>query len=540
MSKLKKDDIPPGWVRENGKLIQREIVTYPGLILGKDPYSNNFIAAYGQTYLKLAAPPSSGKDVGVVTPNMLQYPHSIVCNDIKFETYNDTAGFRHACGQKVYRFSPGLLETHHWNPYRYINKDALYRLGELRGMGASLYTPDNEKNASWFKNAAEIFVALSLFLIESDEYPLSLPQVNEIVSLGTQLGAWVQQQIDEHRAKGKPLSDETVRELNSVISATKSKEYATLLSFLKGPLTVYGEKTVALAVTDSDNPVENIDFSRLREEPTTIYFCVTEPELTKFAGLMNLFYSQAIRINGKVLPKHGGNLEDGSLRLKYQVLYMMNEFAIMGRMEVMETAAALTRGNGLRYAIFFQNESQVCSSTCYGPEGGKALLGTFHNTIVFAPGDIKVATEYSERLGKTTVRVPSDSTSVSDGGRSKGRSWSYQPRPLMLPQEVDELPYDEELIFMAATNKTEGLKIRARKIKWYEEPIFKERVDPAKYPLPPVPVGDASKINGLTKSVIAPSQTVKLSTPQGDDIRRENARRVRPDVPELTEGEGSN
>lgn len=541
MKKSGKKGIPPGWAWENGKLIQRDIVEYPALILGKDPYSDNFIAAYGQTYLKLAAPPSSGKDVGVVTPNMLQYHHSIVCNDIKYETWNDTAGFRYACGQKVYRFSPGMLDTHHWNPFRYVRTDPINRLGDLRSMGASLYVPDNEKNASWFEDASTAFVAIALFLIETEgEYPLSLPQVYEIVSLGQQMGPWFLQQINERIAKKKPLSDETVRELTGLIEVTKAKNFAEQFSFIRRPLKVYGEKTVALAVTDSENPDENIEFSRLREEPTTVYFCVTESEMKKFRGLMNLFYSQAIRSNSKVLPKHGGHCEDGSLKYKYQVLLMMNEFAMMGRMEVMETAPALTRGNGLRYAIFFQNENQVCSSICYGPEGGKALLGTFHNTIVFAPGDIEVATEYSKRLGNMTVRVASDNTSVSEGSRrSKGRSWTLQQRPLMLPQEIDELPYDEELIFMAATNKEKGLKIRARKIKWYEEAIFRDRVNPERYPLPPVPVGDPEKIKGLVKPVAAPTKSVKLATPQADDIHRENARRVQADVPALTGDAGN-
>lgn len=73
--------------------------------------------------------------------------------------------------------------------------------------------------------------------------------------------------------------------------------------------------------------------------------------------------------NSKVLPEHGGHCEDGSLRLKYQVLFLMNEFAVMKRMEVMETAPALTRGAGLRYLIIFQNKNQVCSEECYGREG---------------------------------------------------------------------------------------------------------------------------------------------------------------------------
>ncbi|MEA6257409.1 hypothetical protein ONJ92_19935, partial [Salmonella enterica subsp. enterica serovar Virginia] len=42
----------------------------------------------------------------------------------------------------------------------------------------------------------------------------------------------------------------------------------TLMSFVTGRLSVYGEKLVALALTESENEEENIDFSRLRVEPT--------------------------------------------------------------------------------------------------------------------------------------------------------------------------------------------------------------------------------------------------------------------------------
>ncbi|MEA7609759.1 hypothetical protein ONJ23_27325, partial [Salmonella enterica subsp. enterica serovar Virginia] len=48
----------------------------------------------------------------------------------------------------------------------------------------------------------------------------------------------------------------------------------------------------------------------------------------------------------------------------------LQPWVLLGRIEVMETAPALTRGAGLRYIIIFQNESQICSDNCYGPEGG--------------------------------------------------------------------------------------------------------------------------------------------------------------------------
>lgn len=523
---IMKPKLPKGWEIRDGKALQKRIEKYPAILMGKDPYSNNFLATYGQTYLMLAAPPGSGKGVGIVVPNLLQYPHSVVVNDCKFENFHLTAGFRSACGQKVKRFSPELLETHHWNPLRVINQDPLYRLGEVRTLASSLYVPDNMKNASWFSKAADVFIAICLYLIETPELPFSLPQCYEIASQGTQLGSWAQRVIDERGNSDNPLSDETVRELGVIVSESKGREFSTLMSFVTGRLSLYGEKLVALALTESDDDDENIDFSKLREEPTSIYFCVTEGSLKKFGPLMNLFFSQAIRENSKVLPEQGGYCEDGSLRLKYQVLYVMDEFAVMGRISVMETAPALTRGAGLRYLIIFQNKNQVCSDECYGSEGGQAVMKPFHVEVVYAPGDIKVSEEYSKRLGTKTVRVPSDNHGVSDGQRrSRGRTFTLQPRPLMLPQEVDELPYGEELIFMQPSKKTPAMKIRAKKIFWYEDEVLKSRVDDRRYPLPAIPKGDADKAKTLVVPMGQSTKSVSMASPHGDAMREESNRR---------------
>ncbi|PLY35833.1 conjugal transfer protein [Pectobacterium carotovorum] len=524
---MNKKKIPKGWAIENGRLIQKKITSYPPIIYGKDPFSNNLLASYGQTYLMLAAPPGSGKGVGIVVPNLLSYPHSVVVNDCKFENWHLTAGFRKSCGQKVFRFSPERLETHHWNPLKVINKDPLFRLGDTRTLGSSLYVPDNMKNASWFSKARDIFTAIVLYLIETPSLPLSLPQCYEIASLGTRLGEWAQRVIDERDGKTDELSAETVREMGVIISESKSKEFSTLMSFVTGRLSLYGEKLVALALTESDNPDENIDFSKLREEPTSIYFCVTEGALKKFGPLMNLFFSQAIRENSKVLPEQGGHCEDGSLRLKYQVLCLKDEFAVMGRIEVMETAPALTRGAGLRYIIIFQNKSQVCSDSCYGPEGGKAVMDPFHIEVAFAPGNIEAAKEYSERLGTMTLNVASSNKGLSEGQRrSRGQSFADQARALMLPQEINELPYGEEIVFLQPTKWNPAMKIRSEKIFWYKEPIFKSRVDESLYPIPIVPSGDVSKIDTLVVPMNkSKKNSVKIATPEGDYLNAEQHRR---------------
>lgn len=500
---------------------QKRIEEYPAILLGINPANGSYLASYGQQFAMLAAPPGTGKGVGVVVPNLLSYPDSAVVNDPKFENWDITSGFRAAAGHKVFRFSPERLETHRWNPLSQLSRDTLFRLGEIRTLASVLFVSSNEKNQEWYTKAANVFTAILLYMMETPELPFSLPQAYEIASLGSAMGTWAQQTIDSRSSGSDALSNECRRELNGVFEASKNKSsgWSTTADIVRDVLSMYAEKTVAWAVSGDD-----IDFSKAREEKTTVYFSMSEESLKKYGPLMNLFFTQAIRQNSKILPEQGGNCADGTLRYKYQLFLLMDEFAIMGRMAIMETAPALTRGAGLRYLIIFQGKDQI--RAVYGTEAGNAIMKAFHNEIVFAPGDIELAKEYSARLGNTTVRVQNQSFNTRDmRDKSKTDSYSEQARPLMLPQEVNELPYDRELIFVQGTKTTPPLKILAGKIFWYEDEVFKERA----YMTPPaLPVGDVTKIDALTVPVRMTQPQASVAAPHADAMIQEHSKRWTP------------
>lgn len=499
---------------------QKRIDEHPAILIGKHPTQDSFLASYGQTYVMLAAQPGSGKGVSMVITNLLSYPDSMVVNDPKFENWDITSGFRAAAGHKVFRFSPERLETHRWNPLTQISRDHLFRLGEIRSLASVLFVSENPKNQEWYNKAANVFTAILLYLMETPGMPCSLPQAYEVGSLGTGMGGWAQQILELRSSGDEALSAECLRELNGVYEASKntSSGWSTTADIVRDVLSMYAEKTVAWAVSGDD-----IDFEKARSEKTTIYFCCSEGSLKKYGPLMNLFFTQAIRLNSKILPEQGGICDDGSLRLKYQLLLLMDEIAIMGRMEIMETAPALTRGAGLRYLIIFQGKDQLRASRTYGLEAGNGIMKAFHIEVVFATGDVDLATEYSKRLGNTTVRVQNQSFNTRDmTDKSKTDSFNEQARPLLLPQEIGQLPYHEEIIFVQGTKTTAPANIRARKIFWYEEDVFKAR---ANLPQPPVPVGDAAQIDALVKPVRKVETTVALQQPHDEQMKQEHHKR---------------
>jgi len=41
---IMKPKLPKGWELRDGKALQKRIEKYPAILMGKDPYSNNFLA----------------------------------------------------------------------------------------------------------------------------------------------------------------------------------------------------------------------------------------------------------------------------------------------------------------------------------------------------------------------------------------------------------------------------------------------------------------------------------------------------------------
>ena len=83
-----------------GEIKQAGLLGGHGLILGRASgwlaVATTLITLPGQQGVALAAPPRAGKGVGVVMPNPLNWPDSLVCIDIKSENWTLTAGYRAA------------------------------------------------------------------------------------------------------------------------------------------------------------------------------------------------------------------------------------------------------------------------------------------------------------------------------------------------------------------------------------------------------------------------------------------------------------
>lgn len=440
------------------------LLGHHGIILGQ--LGRRCLMLAGQQGVALAAPPRAGKGVGVVIPNLLNWPGSVVVTDVKKENWAITAGFRRARGHTVHLFDPLSPRTARWNPFTYVPAAPDLRIDGVQKIADMFYTEIPGIDPFWIASARSLFVGIALYLLETPSLPATIGEVRRQGMASDDEGfARHWKRIVEGRNGGRnPLSDECVRALYDVIdlapvtASSIRKTFTSRLDLWANPL------------LDRATSGNDFDLRALRKEPMSLYVGVNPDDLHRLRPLLSLFFQQAIGLQTQELPEHNPQLQ-------YQLLLLLDEFAALGRIPVISEAASYLPGYNVRLVLIFQALSQL--REVYGAHASATMLKSLAARIVFAPKDYDEAKEISEELGDSTVHARALSRPrFAFGGRAKGGrggqiTLSDQRRPLLLPQEVKELRNETALIFY------EGLRpIRCGKIRYFRDRRFMERLMP--------------------------------------------------------------
>ena len=432
-------------------------------------FKGHYLTYGGYQFVMLAAPTRSGKGVGVVIPNCLNYSDSLVVLDIKLENFDITSGYRAAHGQEVYLFCPfdEKGRTHRYNPLEYISDDPAARIGDIDAIGTALYSGGNENDKFWSENAKDLFRGLCLMVLEHPTLPKTLGEIlRQASGKGKPFKDHIQEMLEEAQKENRPYSSACVDALNRITN-NSDNTLAGIVSTFNGPLLIFQNPRVDLATSAND-----FDLRDVRRKKMTIYLGVTPDKLKDAAVIVNLFFDQLLNLNTRVLPQ-----QDPSL--KYQCLLILDEFTAIGKVAMIQQSISYQAGYNMRVLTIIQNKSQLEDK--YGKSGALTLMANHALMIMYAPSPVvqSDANEYSEMLGYQTVKSKNKSRSFGKGG-SRSESESEQRRALMLPQELKELGRWREIVSL------ENCKpILCDKIKYFEDPAFTARTN---WKVPDIPV----------------------------------------------------
>jgi type IV secretion system protein VirD4 len=491
-----------------------------GVILGA--WGRRCLMLAGQQGVCLAAPPRAGKGTGVVIPNLLNWPDSVICVDIKKENWTLTAGFRERAGQACYLFDPFSEEGHtaRWNPFHYVAANPERRVNDLQRIAEMLYPDPPNVDPFWTASARSLFLGIALYLFETPSLPKTIGEVlrQGMASDDEGFGQhW--KRLIEGRNSGKfPLSPQCVRALYDVIDLAPVTASSIRKTFTSR-LDLWINPMLDWATSGND-----FDLRELRAKRMSIYVGVNPDDLHRLRPVVNLLFQQAIGLQTRELPERNPHL-------KYQVMMLLDEFAALGRIPIIGEAISYLPGYNVRVVMVVQTPSQL--REIYGPHAAETMLKSLAARIVFAAKDHSDAREISDELGYTTVRVKTISSQLfgfsgSKGQRTRSQNVSEQRRALLLPQEVKALGPEEAILFY------EGLRpIRARKIRHFQDRRFTSRLLPP--PKRAAPEGSAPPTdNSDTKSDGSPQMPEPSPEASTTDSRPREAAEVRPAIREAT------
>ena len=472
----------------------------------------------GPEHVLAFAPTRSGKGVGLVIPTLLSWRESGVVLDIKGENWEKTAGWRQrGAGQRVLRFDPGDAQSARFNPLAEIRLRTPHEVADVQNLATTLVDPKGEgfEDKHWSQTAWSLLVGAILHVGYRDANrgkTGTLASVADELSRDDACAELAERWLHfDHAGVHKPWSSLTGSSVTHPVVASVAREMAqrpdkyaaSVLSTARALLTLYRDPLIARATGESDFRVRDLIDG---ERPCTLYLVVQPGDLKRVRPLLRVMLTQILyglmaehptspepgtpRWPGRVgrAPKLDRTEPISALR-RHRVLLMLDEFASLGRLEILQEALAYCAGYGVKAYLIVQGLEQLYAA--YGRD--ESIVGNCHIRVAFAPNKIETAQLLSKMTGTTTVQ--------SRTWAGKKRQKHFHARPLLTPDECMRLRLPEKDRITGRMNAGEALILAAglppiygEQILYFEDAAFRRRAS-----VPPPATNDARPERSLSR-----------------------------------------
>ncbi len=375
----------------------------------------------GDGHLIFVGPNGSGKTRNMLHPNLCDLPNwSKLVIDPKGELAVWTAKHRKDAGSEIVTFDPfgvivsrypGLVEelpylqSVGFNPMTMLDPNSDDFPDEAKALSEALITVEGD-DAHWGKSAQALVAGLMMgvrMTLEKDDPNNSLTGVRSLLGLAPEeLGAAIKKIIEATN--------------NDTAIAAKLNRFTEINSASKELLSIL---STALTQTDwlDSGPIQRalssgtFDFSVMKQRPVTLYLILPPRYLLTHSTWLRLM------VTATLTPLIRSTTQDQDV----PVLLMLDEFAALGRMEVIERNMPIMRGFGIKMLMILQDISQLKNSYKTLWESFIANAGIIQS---FAPNDMTTREYLANLSGERLYWVWTNSISKSF---SSNLSWANEP-----------------------------------------------------------------------------------------------------------------
>lgn len=423
-----------------GKDLKKNLNMENGYIIGKVPNKKGLAIMHDNTDIDnqnviILGSSGAGKTQSYVIPNLINVRNkSIIVTDPKGELFELTSQLKRDQGYKTYQVDFVHFKQARYNPLYYVETpldaqkiaNTIITNFEKGGEGGS---------GQFFKNSAtNILSALIVYVkAEYDRDEANLEKVVEVYDEHVQdeehFLEWVDTIPKSHPAKALLNS---IKELTDVTRKSVTSTLSNGFSLFKLP------------EVKSMTQTSDFNFEDFIEEKAILYVKLSMEDNT-FAPLTSVFFNQMLNIYYQIAQESPDN------KLKRKVVFMLDEFANIGKLDNYSRVLATCRSLGLSMHTIIQNKAQLEDRKMYGKDESAAILSNHDTTILLRAKDTDTVTTkwFSEALGDTTISQKKNDMTKSKGGISQQIGDNYLKRPLMTPSEIGGLSKNECIVLIS-------------------------------------------------------------------------------------------
>ena len=394
---------PEGWPAKGGLLLG----TRSGRVIGwKD-----------DRHLLTIAGSRAGKGVSLIIPNLISYEGSAVIIDPKGENAARTAGRR---GNGTKAGGPGLkqdvyvldpfgesgLPSASFNPLKALDARSEEVVEDIGLFADALITHPEQGERHWTESAQALIRALILLVVADARFEdrRNLVTVRRLLTLTDPA---INEEQDSVPVSMDPLTAEQA--LIKMLNAQTDTPYGYICIGMAEQLMAMAEKERGSVLSSArtqtqwlDSPKmpavlngSDFDLADLKRKKMSVYLCLPATRMATHARWLRLMVLLALGVMERVKQKP-----------ELPVLFVLDEFPVLGYMQSIETAAGLMAGFGVKLWPIVQNVGQLKQHYSKSWETFVANSGI---VTAFGVSDSETLKVLSECLGRTGIVVKVDS-----------------------------------------------------------------------------------------------------------------------------------
>lgn len=401
----------------------------------------------------------SGKGRGHVVPTLLSWGGSVLVHDPKGELWAVTAGWRSRFSHALY-LAPRHPASARWNPLAEIRPGA-GELAQVQRLVAILSDPGGtrDEEAIWDKAASEILEAVILHVLyTAEDQDKTLLKVKELLADLDDAADVMLKTLHRLGPDGEPQAhpfiQTAVKGYAAMHDRFRTSVQGTARSYLKW-----------LAGEDVERVLSASDFAMgdlmCADAPLSLYVQVAPADAAALRPLVRLlFYAAAQALTAEEKRDAAGRDK------RRQLLMIMDEFPLLGRLAFFEKSLRLMSGYGIKAMFVAQSLNDIVET--YGPHN--TILDNCHVYTAFSALDPLTQDKVSKLTGSVTETRTSRSSPSGFGAGRSTVSRSEVERPLLEPGEIRALPDHLQLVFVAGQRP-----LRSEKLLYDRREPFRSR-----------------------------------------------------------------